>query len=69
MGAASRLWVAVAIAGLVATTSVPRGWNWAPSLAAQATATRGGSLVAKLTQAPLLRVDRATQQLEPWLGT
>ena len=65
----SRWWVGAAIAGLVATTSVPRGWYWAPLLAAQATATRGGSLVAKLTQTPLLRVDRATQQLEPWLGT
>ncbi|MFO7692441.1 MAG: ABC transporter substrate-binding protein [Vicinamibacterales bacterium] len=115
----SRLWVAVAIAGLVATTSVPRGWYGAPSLAAQASATqgralaaqasaaqgrqgtgergpashavRGGSLVATmrseprtfnphagrdfastlvigLTQARLVRINRATQQLEPWLA-
>ena len=118
MTAVARVWVGVAIAGLVATTSVPRGWYWAPSLAARASVaqgregtgerrealrlaptsgarpgqailpTRGGSLVAtmrseprtfnphagrdfasslviSLTQARLLRINRATQQLEP----
>ena len=111
----TRVWVGVAIAGLVATTSVPRGWYGAAAEvraqagerakaggegrqatgereATQATLpTRGGSLVATmrseprtfnphagrdfasnlvvgLTQARLLRINRATQQLEPWLA-
>ena len=123
MTAVSRIWVAVAIAGLVATTSVPRGWYRAaaetpkvrvdpegstsigsrsrPSQVEVETSAstawqanppaRGGSLVATmrseprtfnphagrdfasslvigLTQARLLRVNRATQQLEPWLA-
>jgi len=105
MAAVSRLWVAVAIAGLAATTSVPRGWYWAAAEAragnpnhmeVEASAStqapiRGGSLVATmrseprtfnphagrdfastlaigLTQARLVRINRATQQLEPWLA-
>ena len=110
MTAVARLWVAVAIAGLVATTSVPRGWYGAAAAASarvdpafdfaqaregatsiQTTPVRGGSLVATmrseprtfnphagrdfasslvigLTHARLLRVNRATQQLEPWLA-
>ncbi len=123
MTAVSRIWVAVAIAGLVATTSVPRGWYRAaaetpkvrvdpegstsigsrsrPSQVEVETSAstawqanppaRGGSLVATmrseprtfnphagrdfasslvigLTQARLLRINRATQQLEPWLA-
>ena len=105
MTAARRWWVALAIAGLVATTSVPRGWYGAAAearagnagaMAVEAPAstqapTRGGSLVATLrseprtfnphagrdfastvviglTQARLLRVNRATQQVEPWLA-
>jgi peptide/nickel transport system substrate-binding protein len=115
MTAVSRVWVVVAIAGLVATTSVPRGWYWAaaetragnPSLAEtsastrvdpegstsiQTTPVRGGALVATLrseprtfnphagrdfastliiglTQARLVRINRATQQVEPWLAS
>ena len=110
LGTVSRWWVAVAIAGLVATTSVPRGWYWAAAAARSADAARsaevpqavpasrpaalpvrGGALVATLrseprtfnphagrdfastlvvglTQARLLRVNRATQQIEPWLA-
>jgi len=101
MTAVSRLWVAVAITGVVVTTSVPKGWYGAAyrleagaSALANAQAglpARGGSLVAtmrseprtfnphagrdfastlviSLTQARLLRVNRATQQVEPWLA-
>ena len=108
MTAVSRLWVAVAIAGLVATTSVPEGWYRAAEArggsadgsagvrqahpGAPAPLPRaGGSLVATmrseprtfnphagrdfastlvigLTQARLVRINRATQQLEPWLA-
>jgi peptide/nickel transport system substrate-binding protein len=98
MTAVSRLWVAVAAAGLVVTTSVPRGWYGAAayvdpegSTSIQTAPVRGGSLVAtmrseprtfnphagrdfastlvvNLTQARLLRVNRATQQVEPWLA-
>ena len=98
MGVVSRAWVVVAVAGLVATTSVPRGWYGAAahanpegSASIQTTPARGGSLVATmrseprtfnphagrdfastvvigLTQARLLRVNRATQQVEPWLA-
>ena len=113
MTGVSRWWVGVAIAGLVATTSVPRGWygaaaevraqsgergealRLAPDPAARSgqanVPVRGGSLVATmrseprtfnphagrdfasslvigLTQARLLRINRATQQLEPWLA-
>ena len=95
----SRLWACVAIAGLVATTSVPRGWYGAAAQAGvadrpaaqPARPVSGGSLVATmrseprtfnphagqdfastlvigLMQARLLRVNRATQQLEPWLA-
>jgi peptide/nickel transport system substrate-binding protein len=95
----------VAIAGLVATTSVPRGWYRAAAEARDAgrarvdveapastqLPARGGALVAtlrseprtfnphagrdfastlaiSLMQARLVRVNRATQQLEPWLA-
>jgi peptide/nickel transport system substrate-binding protein len=109
MTAVRRWWVAVAVAGLVATASVPRGWDSATAEArarnaflvdAEASASadaqgglpsRGGSLVATmrseprtfnphagrdfasslvigLTQARLLRVNRATQEVEPWLA-
>ena len=109
MTAVSRLWVGVAIAGLVATSSVPRGWYGAAAETRGAAAGRsagvrqahpgapaplpraGGSLVATmrseprtfnphagrdfasslvigLTQARLLRINRATQQLELWLA-
>ena len=101
MTAVRQWWVAFAIAGLVATTSVPTGLYGAASrLEARASAlanaqagpsARGGSLVATLrseprtfnphagrdfastvviglTQARLLRVNRATQQVEPWLA-
>jgi peptide/nickel transport system substrate-binding protein len=93
--------VVVAVAGLVAATSVPRGWYGAAGrLEARASAlanaqaglpARGGALVATmrseprtfnphagrdfastlvigLTHARLLRVNRATQQVEPWLA-
>jgi peptide/nickel transport system substrate-binding protein len=100
MTTVSRLWVAVAMAGLVATTSVPTGWYGAAahleveasaSTSIQTAPARGGSLVAtmrseprtfnphagrdfastlvvSLTQARLLRVNRATQEVEPWLA-
>ena len=91
MTAVSRIWVAVAIAGLVATTSVPRGWYGAAAEGQAGLPTRGGALVATmrseprtfnphagrdfastlvigLTQARLLRINRATQQLEPRLA-
>jgi peptide/nickel transport system substrate-binding protein len=91
--------VAVAIAGLVATTSVPTGWYRAAAQAGvagrsgaqSARPVSGGSLVAtvrseprtfnphagrdfastlviSLTQARLVRINRATQQIEPWLA-
>ncbi len=100
-----RVWVVLALAGIVATTSVPRGWYFAANGAAMpAVGMRhaqpgappslprtGGALVATmrseprtlnpivgrdfastlvgaLTQARLLRINRATQQLEPWLA-
>jgi len=120
MRRSDQICVVLAVAGIVATTSVPRGWYWAPSLAARATAAQGQSLaarattaqgggvavaqrvattvpvrggtlvatmrseprslnplaardfastlVASLTQARLLRINRATQQLEPALA-
>jgi len=112
MTSVSRWWVGAAVAGILVTTSVPRGSYWSPSIAARGVAsqspspatratapkavsaklpTRGGSLVAtmrseprsfnphsgrdfasslfnQLTQARLVRINRATQQLEPWLA-
>jgi peptide/nickel transport system substrate-binding protein len=93
------VWVAVAIAGLAATTSVPSGWYGAAAQAGaaerpaaqSARPVAGGSLVAtmrseprtfnphagrdfastlvvSLTQARLVRINRATQQVEPWLA-
>jgi len=91
MTGVSRSWIVLAIAGLAATTSVPRGWYWAAAAVQSSPAVRGGALVATmrseprtfnphagrdfasslaigLTQARLLRINRATQQLEPRLA-
>jgi peptide/nickel transport system substrate-binding protein len=90
MTRANRIWVVLALAGIVATTSVPTGW-YAAATGAAAPIARGGALVATmrseprtlnpvvgrdfastlvgtLTQARLLRINRATQQLEPRLA-